>query len=178
MKATEELSDKALRQRIRDNERVLDEIERADPAEVVRAGKADESIERAEAALARGPGGGGGAAERAHHSLPAGSCGAGHWSAGGGSRTPPRSGWRGPAAILGARTRGRDAGRRPAHRGGRRALETLVKRKRNIASDEHAEPLTEAETAEWERLLGKAAGDETCSSGSAATQPQRGSSTS
>ena len=39
-------------------------------------------------------------------------------------------------------------------------LETLVKRKRKIAFDEQAEPLTADETASWERILGKAAGDE------------------
>ena len=35
-----------------------------------------------------------------------------------------------------------------------------MKRRRKIASDEQAEPLTNDETASWERLLGKAAGDE------------------
>ncbi len=38
-------------------------------------------------------------------------------------------------------------------------LETLVKRRRRIASDEHAEPLTDDEKREWERILGTAAGD-------------------
>ena len=40
------------------------------------------------------------------------------------------------------------------------ALGRLVKRKRDIASDEHAEPLTDDEKREWETLLGRAAGDE------------------
>ena len=35
-----------------------------------------------------------------------------------------------------------------------------MKRRRKIASDEQAEPLTNDETASWERLLGKAADDE------------------
>lgn len=40
------------------------------------------------------------------------------------------------------------------------ALERLVKRKREILGDEHADPLTDDEKGEWEALLGKAAGDE------------------
>ena len=39
-------------------------------------------------------------------------------------------------------------------------MERLVKRRRDIASDERAEPLTDDETSEWETLLGKAACDE------------------
>jgi hypothetical protein len=38
-------------------------------------------------------------------------------------------------------------------------LEALVKRKREILTEEGAEPLSDDETATWERLLGKAAGD-------------------
>ncbi len=39
-------------------------------------------------------------------------------------------------------------------------MERIIKKKRKIASDvEHAEPLTDDETASWERILGKAAGD-------------------
>jgi hypothetical protein len=41
-----------------------------------------------------------------------------------------------------------------------RELETLVRRKGDIVTQEGAEALTEAEVATWERLLGKAAGDE------------------
>ena len=40
------------------------------------------------------------------------------------------------------------------------SLERLVKRRREIATDEHAEPLTDDEKHGWEGLLGKAAGDE------------------
>ena len=35
-----------------------------------------------------------------------------------------------------------------------------MKRRRDIASDEHAEPLTGDETAAWLRILGLAAGDD------------------
>jgi hypothetical protein len=39
-------------------------------------------------------------------------------------------------------------------------LKQLVQRRRALIDDPDASPLTEAETAAWERLLGKAAGDE------------------
>ena len=39
-------------------------------------------------------------------------------------------------------------------------LERIIKKKRELVNDDRAEALTEAETAIWERLLGKAAGDE------------------
>ena len=39
-------------------------------------------------------------------------------------------------------------------------LEALVKRKRKLVSEPETEPLNDAETARWEALLGKAAGDE------------------
>jgi len=70
MKASEQLSDKALRQRIRERERVLDEIQRADAAEVVRAGLADSNIARGEQALAELRQAEQELREREHHSLP------------------------------------------------------------------------------------------------------------
>ena len=39
-------------------------------------------------------------------------------------------------------------------------LEALVRRRRRLVSEPETEPLTADETASWERLLGKATGDE------------------
>ena len=131
-----------------------------DPAEVVRAGQADETLARHEAAIDTVQEAQAELAERAHHSLPERLLRRRTLERG--RREPhPAQRWLEAARRYSApELRGRDIGRRPAHRGGRRELETLVKRKRQIVNDEHAEPLTEAETATWERLLGKAAGDE------------------
>ena len=170
VKPLEDLSDKALRERLARGEQVLAELEGADARDVVRAGKADENLEQmrstiaslgaVEAELARR--GAESGRERVRSLLEA---------------APLRRRWRDEAderKALQERTgvlsnvlrfgHPELAGERldPERLGAEQvaSLKTPMTRKLALGFGDDVAPLTEDETAEYERLVGIAAGDE------------------
>jgi hypothetical protein len=155
-----ELSDRELKRRIRESESALDEFEKADSAEIARTRKGDETLARAERTLetleeAQ--------AERKRRDqrdwlekLPLGRA-----LRDGRRQPPPTAKWLEQARRFSApELRGERLDPTRLTEDDAAELERIIKKKREIVNDERAEPLTEAETATWERLLGKAAGDE------------------
>jgi hypothetical protein len=156
----EGLSDKELRAQLQRANADLDTIERADPAQVLRTGQADKMLERGEQALAEAQLAELLLRERQHRAVP-GRLRLGRMLADSARKQPPATRWLREAqkfsapelvgeTLVADRLTEVDA----------TELERIVKKKREILGDEHAEPLTDAEKGEWERLLGKAAGDE------------------
>ena len=155
----EELSDRQLRNALKKANQTIAAIDRLTPAEVVRSGQA-ETLARYEAAVTTAEDAGEELRQRRHRSLP--------------DRLRLDKALRDAKHEPHPAVRWLEAARRfsaPELQGetlvadrlsedDAAELETLVKRKREIVDDEHAEPLTADETATWERLLGMAAGDE------------------
>ena len=164
----EELSDRQLRNAIKKANQTVAAIDGLDPAEVVRSGQAEQTLARYEAAITTAEDAGEELRQRRHRSLPD-RLRLGKALRDAKHEPHPAKAWLEEArrfsvpelageTLVADRLTDDDT----------TELQTLVKKKRRIAVDvEHAEPLTADETAAWERILGTAAGDQTCLSANA-----------
>ena len=156
----EELTDRELRDTVKRANRTIREIERSDNREILRSGKADETLARFEAAIVQVEEAERELASRDHRSLPE-RLRLGRALRDATRKPHPASQWLDAARRFSApELRGETLVADRLTEEDAAALETLVKRKREIANAEHADPLSEDEVAAWEKLLGKAAGDE------------------
>jgi hypothetical protein len=156
----QELTDRELRERLERGIAVLNEVESSDPADMVRRGRADHVLARGEAALVQVEEASAELRAREDRSLI--------------ERLPRMKMMRDAERREHPALRWLEAAKRysaPEMQGERLVadrlteddaaqLKQLVQRRRALVDDPDASPLSEAETAAWERLLGRAAGDE------------------